>query len=238
MFARAVLEMTEHSCRRILVSYLQDIESHRSVNFPLHLWLTLFPFGTYLQRIICSNTSMPLVEDMNTLQSVDYPKFDDDRGSFIPTPIDDVWIQENISFSNKGVLRGLHLQAGSSAQSKLVRVLVGKAIDVVVDIRPDSPTFKEVSAFLLEPEHPRYVHVPRGFAHGFLALEDNTLFQYRVDNIYDPEAEKIVHWHSVKDEFMKVAEEYGIAEADLIVHEKDASAPMLEDFLKEGIPVL
>ena len=178
-----------------------------------------------------------MFDDITKLQLVDYPKFDDDRGSFIPTAMGEPWQQENVSFSKKGVLRGMHFQGGSAAQTKLVRVLTGSAVDVVIDLRPDSPDFKKVSAFMLRPDDANYLLVPKGFAHGFLALEDDTLFQYRVDNDYAPDAEHIVHWKSAEEEFMKVASEHGLSADDLIVAEKDAESLMADEWLRKGEPV-
>ena len=99
------------------------------------------------------------------------------------------FIQDNQSFSSKGVLRGLHYQTGEHAQAKLVRVLQGKVIDVAVDLRKDSPTYLQHVAVELSAENNLQLFVPRGFAHGYSVLEDNTIFCYKCDNYYNKEAE-------------------------------------------------
>ncbi len=104
--------------------------------------------------------------------------------------IDAVFVQDNESLSQKGVLRGLHWQASPWSQAKLVRVIRGAVWDVAVDIRRGSPTFGRFVAVTLSAENGLQFYVPRGFAHGFLVLEDDTLFSYKCDNPYHPEAER------------------------------------------------
>ena len=104
--------------------------------------------------------------------------------------IDAVFVQDNESLSQKGVLRGLHWQAAPWTQAKLVRVIRGAVWDVAVDIRRGSPTFGRSVAVTLSAENGRQFYVPRGFAHGFLVLEDDTLFAYKCDNLYHPESER------------------------------------------------
>ena len=94
--------------------------------------------------------------------------------------------QDNESKSSKGVLRGLHYQLPPFAQTKLVRVIQGRVLDVAVDIRKNSPTFGQYIAVELSGENKRQLLVPRGFAHGFVVLEDDTVFAYKVDNYYSP----------------------------------------------------
>ena len=98
--------------------------------------------------------------------------------------------QDNESKSSKGVLRGLHYQLAPAAQTKLVRVIQGSVLDVAVDIRKGSPTFGKHVAVKLTGENKRQLLVPRGFAHGFVVLEDNTTFAYKVDNYYSPENDR------------------------------------------------
>ncbi|WP_152056914.1 dTDP-4-dehydrorhamnose 3,5-epimerase [Aliarcobacter butzleri] len=98
--------------------------------------------------------------------------------------------QDNESKSSKGVLRGLHYQLAPFAQTKLVRVIKGKVLDVAVDIRKNSPTFGKYVAVLLSAENKKQLLVPRGFAHGFVVLEDDTVFAYKVDNYYSPEYDR------------------------------------------------
>jgi dTDP-4-dehydrorhamnose 3,5-epimerase len=125
--------------------------------------------------------------------------FGDERGYFFEsfnkekfkklTNLDIDFLQDNEAFSNRGVLRGLHFQKGDSAQAKLVRVVKGKVLDVAVDIRPDSATFGEHVSIILSEENKKQLFVPRGFAHGYSVLEDNTVFSYKCDNYYCPNDE-------------------------------------------------
>ena len=100
------------------------------------------------------------------------------------------FVQDNESFSSKGVVRGLHWQAGEHAQAKLVRVIRGAAWDVVVDIRKGSPTFGKHVSMVLSGANRKQLFIPRGFAHGFVVLEDETLFSYKCDNLYCKESER------------------------------------------------
>ena len=107
------------------------------------------------------------------------------------------FVQDNESFSQKGTLRGMHFQTGPWEQAKLVRVVKGSVYDVAVDIRPDSSTFgKFVGVHLTENNHQQFF-IPRGFAHGFVALEDNTIFQYKCDNYYHKANEGSFKWDSI-----------------------------------------
>lgn len=135
------------------------------------------------------------------------------------------FVQDNESFSaKKGVLRGLHFQKGDKAQAKLLRVVQGSVLDVAVDIRPGSPTFGKNVAVVLSGENKRQFFIPRGFAHGFLVLEDNTVFQYKCDNFYAPEAEGSYRWNDPA-----FAIEWGISPDEVILSEKDARAPFYEE---------
>ena len=125
---------------------------------------------------------------------------EDSRGYFAETYRQDlfnqaigynvVFIQENESKSNKGVLRGLHYQLAPFSQAKLVRVLDGSVLDVVVDIRKSSNTFGQHISFELTAENKRQLFVPRGFAHGFVVLSKSATFSYKVDNYYSPDHER------------------------------------------------
>ena len=125
--------------------------------------------------------------------------FGDDRGYFFEsfnqklfaekTGLDIHFVQDNQSKSDRGVLRGLHFQTGEYAQAKLVRVIKGKALDVVVDLRPESATFGKTFSVILSEENNKQLFVPRGFAHGFSVLEDNTIFSYKCDNYYNKASE-------------------------------------------------
>jgi len=100
------------------------------------------------------------------------------------------FVQDNESCSSRGVVRGLHWQTGAFSQAKLVRVACGSVIDVVVDIRKCSPTFGKHECVLLSAENGKQLFVPRGFAHGFIVLEDNTILSYKCDNFYNPASER------------------------------------------------
>lgn len=104
------------------------------------------------------------------------------------------FVQENESKSSYGVLRGLHYQKGEYSQAKLVRVIQGKVIDVVVDLRKSSPTFGHSLLVELSGENKRQLFIPRGFAHGFLVLSEEAVFTYKVDNVYAPQAEACIRW--------------------------------------------
>ena len=124
--------------------------------------------------------------------------FGDDRGYFMETfkleefreHVGDVtFVQDNESFSSRGVLRGLHFQKGEFSQAKLVRASQGRIVDVVVDLRGDSPTFGRHVAVELSAENALQLFMPRGMAHGFVVLSDVAQFQYKVDNVYAPQSE-------------------------------------------------
>jgi dTDP-4-dehydrorhamnose 3,5-epimerase len=105
------------------------------------------------------------------------------------------WVQDNQSSSKAGTLRGLHFQCPPHAQAKLVRVAQGRALDVVVDLRHRSPTFGQHAKVLLTGELGNVLYVPEGFAHGFVAEEDNTLFLYKCSDYYTPAAEGGLLWN-------------------------------------------
>ena len=125
--------------------------------------------------------------------------FLDDRGSFYEsykkTILDDFlgykvdFVQDNESFSSKGVLRGLHFQKGVYAQAKLVRVVQGAVLDVAVDLRLESPTYGQHFSIELSSENKKQLFIPRGFAHGFVVLSDTALFSYKCDNYYNKSSE-------------------------------------------------
>ena len=137
------------------------------------------------------------------------------------------FVQDNQSFSSKGVLRGLHYQTGEHAQAKLVRVLQGEVIDVAVDIRPDSPTFGQYEAVILSSENQRQFFVPRGFAHGFLVLSDTATFFYKCDNFYNKESEGGI---SYNDKTINI--DWGFPLESLLISEKDKVQPNLANAKK------
>lgn len=130
--------------------------------------------------------------------------FSDERGYFFEafnsrrfeelTGIRTAFVQDNESRSARGVVRGLHFQLPPHAQSKLVRVVRGRIIDVAVDIRRGSPTFGRYVAVELSDENHRQLFIPRGFAHGFSVLEGDAIVEYKCDNYYTPEAEGAIRW--------------------------------------------
>ncbi|WP_405574669.1 dTDP-4-dehydrorhamnose 3,5-epimerase [Winogradskyella sp. Asnod2-B02-A] len=130
------------------------------------------------------------------------------------------FVQDNESQSSKGVLRGLHYQLGEYAQAKLVRVIKGKVLDVVVDVRPKSSTFGEYFSIELSEENKTQLFVPRGFAHGFLVMEDETIFSYKCDNFYNKNSEAGIIYN---DEDLDIDWKY--PKQELIISEKDLILP-------------
>lgn len=129
--------------------------------------------------------------------------FGDERGFFVETynkkryveaGILDEFVQDNLSESQKGTLRGLHFQKEPFSQGKLASVIKGRVLDIAVDIRKDSPTFGEHVSVELSGENKKQFWIPVGFAHGFVALEDDTLFSYKCTNFYHPESEGSILW--------------------------------------------
>ena len=141
------------------------------------------------------------------------------------------WVQDNESKSRYGVLRGLHFQKGRHSQSKLVRVVSGRVLDVAVDIRRGSPTFGQHVACELSGENHRQFFIPRGFAHGFAVLSEEAVFQYKCDNFYEPASEGAIAWN---DPALGI--DWGLPEADILLSEKDkhhlplADVPELFDY--------
>ena len=132
------------------------------------------------------------------------------------------FVQDNQSFSSKGVLRGLHYQTGQHAQAKVVRVLQGEVLDVAVDIRPDSETYGQYEAVVLSGENQKQFFVPRGFAHGFLVLSETATFFYKCDNLYNKESEGGIIYND-----KNIGINWGFSESDLIISEKDEQLPTL-----------
>lgn len=160
--------------------------------------------------------------------------FEDKRGYFVENynqksfkkalGLDVNFVQDNESKSSKGVLRGLHYQTGEFAQAKLVRVIKGSVLDVVVDLRPKSPTFGEHLSIELSEQNKTQFFVPRGFAHGFLVLEDNTIFSYKCDNFYNKQSEGGIIFN---DE--KLAIDWKLSAQELIISDKDKELPKLQN---------
>ncbi len=165
---------------------------------------------------------------------VDPKVFGDARGYFMEvfserdfraaTGLDVHFVQDNESMSSKGVLRGLHFQKAPHAQSKLVRVVRGSVQDVAVDMRAGSPTFGKYFSVLLSAENKRMFYIPEGFAHGFLTLEDGTVFQYKCGSFYEPSSEGSVRWNDPE-----IGIEWMMRGCDYILSEKDRKAPLLSE---------
>ena len=134
------------------------------------------------------------------------------------------FVQDNESKSKYGVLRGLHFQKGKDAQSKLVRVVKGRVLDVAVDIRKGSPTFGKYVAVELTEDNHRQLFVPRGFAHGFSVLSEEAIFQYKCDNLYAPQSEGAIAWN---DPDINI--DWQLPAEDVLLSAKDSAHPMLKD---------
>lgn len=165
-------------------------------------------------------------------------RFGDARGYFLAPYIDAEYRelgfqslkQVSRSKSAKGVLRGMHFQKGDYAQAKVVEAVNGAVLDVVVDLRKDSPSYGKWTSVLLTPENGRQLYVPRGFAHGFISLEDDTVFQYFVDNTYMPDQEGGIAWDdsTVGIDWQSIFNEYGIESPEL--SEKDSNRMSFAQF--------
>ena len=129
------------------------------------------------------------------------------------------FVQDNESFSSKGVLRGLHFQTGAYAQAKLVRVIEGAVLDVVVDIRKESPTFSEHFSIELSEDNKRQLFVPKGFAHGFIVLSETAIFSYKCDNFYNKASEQGLRYDdpSLGIDWKLPANEFIVSEKDLVL---------------------
>ena len=135
------------------------------------------------------------------------------------------FVQDNESMSSYGVMRGLHFQRPPNSQSKLVRCVKGRVLDVAVDIRKGSPTYGEHVAVELSEDNHRQFFVPRGFAHGFVVLSETAIFQYKCDNFYAPEADGGIN---IKDESLGI--DWQIATEDALLSEKDLKHFCLKEF--------
>ena len=163
--------------------------------------------------------------------------FNDQRGYFFEsfnkelfeknTGISVNFIQDNESKSSRGVLRGLHFQKGEYAQAKLVRVIKGSVLDVCVDIRKDSKTFGQYFSIILDGKEKKQLFIPRGIAHGFLVLEDETIFSYKCDNYYNKPSEGGIVYN---DKVLNI--NWGMPDNELILSEKDKKLPIFENLFK------
>ena len=160
--------------------------------------------------------------------------FEDERGYFYEkfnekkfedlTGLNGHFVQDNISKSSYGVLRGVHLQKGEHAQAKLVSCLEGKVWDVAVDLRKDSPTFGKWFGVELTPENKLQLYVPRGFGHGFSVLSDTAIFAYKCDNFYEKDAEGSVIWN---DEELNI--DWKLPKEVIQLSDKDQHLPLFKE---------
>ena len=171
------------------------------------------------------------------------PQFIDHRGIFLTNSLNGIWVQHNISISKRGTIRGMHFQLGNSAQAKLVRILNGAVIDVIVDLRnlPDNTNYLKVHVYYLTSytnTHNRAcLYVPKGFAHGFLALEENTIFEYKVNAPYNTEMGRGINWQSFPI-FNEALIKHNIQQNELLISDKDKLAPYLNEWLEKNENVL
>lgn len=164
--------------------------------------------------------------------------FKDSRGSFFEsfnqkefkalTGIDFNIVQTNQSISSKGVLRGLHFQKEPFAQAKLVRVIKGSVIDICVDLRKDSKTFGQYFSIKLTSENNKQLFVPKGFAHGFVSLEDDTIFSYQCDNFYNKASEGGIIYNDTQLNI-----DWSLNSNNFIISEKDLELPNFKTILSQ-----
>ncbi len=162
--------------------------------------------------------------------------FTDLRGTFIEvfhqkdfiekTGLDIHFVQDNQSISKYGVLRGLHFQTGEASQAKLVRVVKGEVLDVVVDLRTESKTFGQYYSIKLSETNHKQLFIPRGFAHGFVSLAEESIFSYKCDNYYNPKAEAGIHFN---DATLQI--DWHLPNEDLIISDKDLALPSFKEFV-------
>ena len=151
--------------------------------------------------------------------------FESFRQDIISEHIGDVqFIQDNESFSQKGVLRGLHFQRPPFTQAKLVRVIQGEVLDVAVDLRIGSPTYGKYESVILSADNKRQFFVPKGFAHGFVVLSDTALFSYKCDNYYAPAYDGGILWNDPQ-----IGIDWILPENELLLSEKDKKQPGMQE---------
>jgi dTDP-4-dehydrorhamnose 3,5-epimerase len=140
------------------------------------------------------------------------------------------FVQDNESRSSYGVVRGLHMQLPPHSQSKLVRVVEGRVLDVAVDLRKDSPTFGKHFSIELSGENHLQVYIPKGFAHGFSVLSESAVFQYKCDEYYAPESEAAIAWD---DQDLNI--DWKVPSEDVVLSAKDRNHPTLKDFISKSL---
>ena len=164
------------------------------------------------------------------VQCIEMPKYDDERGSFIKWYDDRAFAEHGLSacfkesyfsISDKNVIRGMHFQIPPADHEKCVSVSFGAIKDVVLDIRTDSPTYGQAMDVLLSAENHLALYIPRGFAHGFMSLEDHTIMNYLVATVHSPEHDKAIRWNSINYDWQNTSP---------IMSKRDREAILLQDF--------
>lgn len=176
---------------------------------------------TYLKG--CFILSPNVIEDERGLffESFNHKLFEEQVGFSVN------FVQDNQSVSKKGVLRGLHYQKDEYAQAKLVRVIKGKVLDVCVDLRANSNTFGKYFSIVLDGKENKQLYIPKGFAHGFLVLEDETFFSYKCDNYYNESSERGILFSDLS---LKI--DWNFPESELILSDRDKNLPSFESLFK------
>jgi dTDP-4-dehydrorhamnose 3,5-epimerase len=179
-------------------------------------------------RLELTDTKIPAVKIIR------HRLFQDSRGTFAETyskkdfaaaGLDQEFVQDNQSFSlSRGTIRGLHFQTEPAAQAKLVRVSCGAILDVAVDLRRSSPTYGKYVSAILSAENSTQLFIPRGFAHGFCTMEDNTIVDYKVSDFYSPAHERGIRWD---DPALSI--EWGATAAEIVLSDRDQRHPFLKD---------
>jgi len=167
---------------------------------------------------------------INGVYIIEPKVFNDSRGWFMESyskiklpEINADFVQDNHSYSeNKGILRGIHFQNGKYAQAKLVRCIAGKVLDVAIDLRKYSPTYKKWVSVELSAENKRMFYIPRGFGHGFVTLTDNVEFVYKADNYYNYESDRSIRYND-----SEINVDWQVENP--ILSDKDLNAPLLKD---------
>lgn len=191
---------------------------------------------------------MKIITSIYDVKKIMLDKYSDERGYFMEIYNQKaykkiikkgIFVQANQSFSKRGVLRGLHLQKKPHAQAKLVRIVAGKILDIIVDMRTESKTYRQYMAFELDAskDDNALLYVPKGCLHGILALEDNTIVQYMVNRYWNKECEAGVRWDDPLLGIDWQLDKYGLKKEDLIISEKDKLLPFLKAKASADVPV-
>lgn len=179
---------------------------------------------------------MKVIEkELNGVLLIEPTIYNDDRGYFFEsfkqekfneiTKTNYSFVQDNESCSGINIARGLHFQAPPFAQAKIVRVVSGKALDIVMDIRKKSPTFGKCFTAILSGENKRMMWIPEGFAHGFISMEENTIFHYKCSNYYSKDSQCCILFNEIK----------GLITPDLLLSDKDKNGITLDEYITKNI---